>query len=87
MLTEDAKLFLRENYQSLAVDDPELCERLVAKGREGLSMSIDKFIQVFTANMEAEGGQYLRVMTGMADSINANREEALRYVGAILGMM
>ena len=28
MLTEDAKLFLRENYQSLAVDDPKWAEWL-----------------------------------------------------------
>jgi hypothetical protein len=87
MLTEDAKLFLRENYQSLATDDPALCEALVAKGRAGLEMSITKFIEVFTRNMEAEGGQYASVMTDMADSIKANWEESLRYVGAILGMM
>lgn len=87
MLTENAKLFLRENFQSLAQDDPDLRERLVAQGRKGIEMAIEKFLLVFTENMEAEGRQYLHVMSEMAESIRNNHEESLKYVAAIFGMM
>lgn len=81
MLTEDAKLFLRAMFRDLPPDDDATMKAVAKGGRETIIMAIETFVDQFVEAIKSPK------MDADAANIRANMDEAVIYVGGMLGMM